>query len=54
MRTTWSAEKLKAFRDWHDRRLAELNYPPELVAELVNARERWLPAQTPITTENTQ
>lgn len=45
-RATWSAEKIKEFRDWHDRRLAELNYPPALVKELTDARERWLPAAT--------
>lgn len=45
-RTTWSAEKLREFRQWHDSRLAELKYPPALVKELIDARERWLPAQT--------
>lgn len=48
-RTTWSAQQLKDFRDWHDRRLAELNYPPEIVQQLTDARERWLPAPTPVT-----
>jgi hypothetical protein len=46
MKTTWSAEKIKDFRDWHDTRLKELGYPPEIVKELTDARERWLPAQT--------
>lgn len=49
MRATWSAEKLRDFREWHDRRMAELNYPPEIVQQLTDARERWLPAQTPVT-----
>lgn len=46
-RTTWSAEQRQGFIAWHDGRLKELNYPPELVKELVDARERWLPAETP-------
>lgn len=45
MRTTWTAEQQKDFREWHDRRMAELKYPPELVTELTNARERWMPPQ---------
>ena len=46
-RTPWSKEKIEEFRNWHNNRLAELNYPPELVKELSDARERWLPAAEP-------
>ena len=45
-RRTWPAEKIKDFCDWHDKRMAELGYPPEIVEELTRARKRWLPAQT--------
>lgn len=47
MRSTWSKEKLQDFREWHERRMAELNYPVEIVNQLTDARERWLPAPTP-------
>lgn len=29
-------------RRWHDQRMRELNYPPEIVRELVMAREKFL------------
>jgi hypothetical protein len=41
---TWPQEKIDDFRNWHTARLIELQYPPALVEELTNARERWLPA----------
>jgi hypothetical protein len=45
-RRKWTAEQLRVFREWHDKRMKELNYPDEIVKELTRARERWLPAQT--------
>jgi hypothetical protein len=45
-RTPWTKEQVEEFVAWHDARLKELNYPPELVKELTDARERWLPVPT--------
>lgn len=42
-RTPWTREQVDGFIDWHEKRLKELNYPPEVVKELRRARERWLP-----------
>lgn len=30
------------FRRWHDQRMRELGYPPAIVAELTQAREKFL------------
>ncbi len=35
-------EQIKEFETWHDARLVELGYPPEIVQELVNARMKWI------------
>lgn len=45
-RTTWTEEQRTEFRTWHQQRLAELEYPAEVVQELNRARERWMPART--------
>jgi hypothetical protein len=42
MRTPWTKEQVEEFRQWHSRRLQELDYPPEVVKELTRARESWL------------
>jgi hypothetical protein len=42
-RTEWTEQQVKDFVDWHDKRMKELGYPPEVVREFKRARERWLP-----------
>ena len=32
----------EAFIKWHESRMADLNYPPAIVAELRRARGKWL------------
>jgi hypothetical protein len=34
---------VEAFREWHEKRLKELNYPTEMTEKLQRDRERWLP-----------
>lgn len=41
-RTEWTIEQARSFKDWHERRLVELNYPPEIVKELRKTRDNWL------------
>ncbi|BAH72943.1 hypothetical protein [Ralstonia phage phiRSL1] len=44
MRPTWTEDQVAQFKEWHERRMAELQYPPALVAELRRTRDRWIPA----------
>lgn len=39
---TWDADKVSAFRTWHESRLSELSYPETICEELRKAREAWL------------
>jgi hypothetical protein len=43
---TWNSDmtpqEIDEFRAWHTARLTELCYPPSIVSELTEARERWL------------
>lgn len=41
-RSLWTPERRDEFVSWHQRRLAELEYPPEIVRELERARNTWL------------
>lgn len=43
MKTKWTAEQARDFRDWHDQRLGECGYPPDVVAKLIEAREKFIP-----------
>ena len=36
-----SQEEMDDFRQWHDKRLIECGYPPNIVDKLTNDRERW-------------
>lgn len=38
----WSPEKVEDFREWHEGRLREMAYPPNICEELRTAREAWL------------
>lgn len=38
-----TAAEIAAFREWHEGRLKELNYPPAMVEKLRADRERWFP-----------
>lgn len=44
-RTRWTQEQIDHFREWHEARMKELNYPEDVVKELRRAREKWLPAK---------
>lgn len=35
-------DEVEEFRNWHEKRLAELNYPPAIVDKLRSDREHWL------------
>lgn len=41
-RTAWPQEQKDDMTEWHEKRMAELQYPPAIVEELRNARIRWL------------
>lgn len=38
-----SQEEIDDFRDWHEKRLQELQYPMAMTEKLRSDRERWLP-----------
>lgn len=35
-------EQLREFEAWHEDRLVELGYPPEILLELTKARLKWV------------
>jgi hypothetical protein len=37
-----TSAEIEEFRQWHMARLVELMYPPAVVKDLSEARERWL------------
>ena len=36
-------DQIDSFREWHERRMQELQYPVKLVERLRSDRERWFP-----------
>lgn len=42
MKVVWSKEQIEDFRQWHERRLTECGYPPEMRDKLAKKREHWL------------
>lgn len=37
-----TSEQIKDFENWHNKRMMELNYPPEIVRELTRSRNDWI------------
>lgn len=45
MRTKWTKDQIDDFRQWHEKRLVECEYPEAVSRQLRNDREKWLPEE---------
>lgn len=41
-RTPWTPQQVEAYREWHERRMAQLDYPREIQESLRQQREQYL------------
>lgn len=42
MRTPWTDKEKQEYIDWHEKRMKDLAYPEEVIAELRKARKKFL------------